>query len=113
MQEKLITFIETHPHGWNHGEWLTLLTDLEQGGADVSDADAIGLELENQRLAWELRRCEVPGLGPKRIDAVVDRFGTLWSLRHADAEEIAEIKTIPGTLAEKVAAAVRNGVAAS
>jgi len=59
-------------------------------------------------LAWELRRREVPGLGPRRIDAVVERFGTLWSLQHADVEDFAEIKkSVPGKLAEKVVAAVR------
>ena len=108
MEEKLLTFIEAHPEGWDHHEWLGLLADLEQSGFDVGDAEAIGYELENERLAWELRRRGVPGLGPKRIDAVVDRFGTLWRLRHADVGDVADIKTIPAKLAEKVVAAVRN-----
>jgi hypothetical protein len=107
MEERLIDFIEAHPAGWNHGDWLGLLEDLERDGFDVSESDTIGYELENERLAWELRRRSVPGLGPKRIDAVVGRFGTLWSLRHAEVEDVAGIKTIPGALAEKVVAAVR------
>lgn len=107
MRMQLDAFIEANPHGWDHQAWLVLLAELEQNGIDVSDQEAIGYELENRRLAWELRRREVPGLGPKRIDAVVDRFGTLWSLQHAEVEDLAEIKTIPGALAEKVVAAVR------
>ena len=107
MDKHLQTFIEAHPEGWDHQEWLGLLSELEDEGYDVSDPDAIGRELERERLAWELRRRDVPGLGPKRIGAVVERFGTLWSLRHAEAEDVAEIKTIHGKLAEKVVDAVR------
>lgn len=107
MEKHLQTFIESHPDGWDHRDWLGLLAELEQNGHDVSDTDAVGRELERERLAWELRRKSVPGLGPKRIDAVVERFGTLWSLQHAEAEQLAEIKTIPGKLAEQVVAAVR------
>lgn len=107
MEPQLDAFIEAHPDGWNHDAWLGLLRELDEQGFDVSDPDAVGLELEHRRLAWELRRRRVPGLGPKRIEAVVDRFGTLWSLQHADAETLAEIRTIPGALAEKVVAAIR------
>lgn len=107
MERHLGRFIESHPDGWDHEAWLGLLSELENDGYDVSDTDAIGRELERERLAWELRRKDVPGLGPKRIGAVVDRFGTLWSLQHAEAEQIAEIRTIHGKLAEKVHAAVR------
>jgi hypothetical protein len=107
MEQQLNDFIESHPEGWDHATWLGLLSELEEAGFDVSDTDAIGYELENLRLAWELRRRDVPGLGPKRIDAVVSRFGTFWSLQHAEAEELAAIRTIPGALAEKVVAAVR------
>ena len=107
MRQHLIDFVQAHPDGWGHQDWLELLADLEQKGFEVQNADAVGLELENVRLAEELRRQEVPGLGPKRIDAVVDRFGTLWSLRQAQVEEVADIRTIPGGVAEKVVAAVR------
>lgn len=107
MDKHLNAFIETHPEGWNHEQWISLLVAMEQDGIDVEDQGAIGLELESRRLAAELRRRAVPGLGPKRIDAVVDRFGTLWSLQHAEAEDLAELKTISGALAEKVVAAVR------
>lgn len=107
MKQHLQAFIEAHSHGWDHHEWLGLLAELEAAGVDVSDPDAIGYELENERLAAELRRQGVQGLGPKRIEAVVDRFGTLWNLQHAEVEDVAEIRTIPGALAERVVAAVR------
>lgn len=107
METHLRAFIEAHPDGWGHDDWLALLSELDGEGYDVGDPDAIGRELERERLAWELRRKKVPGLGPKRIDAIANRFGTLWSLRHAETEDIAEIKTIHGKLAEKVRAAVR------
>lgn len=107
MEKHLRAFIEAHPNGWQHQNWLELLADLEQKGFDVSDTEVIGWELERERLSWELRRKGVPGLGPKRIDAVVERFGSLWSLRQAEPEDVARIKTIPGKLAEKVVAAVR------
>lgn len=107
MQEHIRAFIESHPNGWGHADWLGLLGELRAKGIDVGDPDAIGAELERERLAWELRRRAVPGLGPKRIDAVVRRYGSLWSLRQAGPEDLAAIKTIPGTLAEQVVAAVR------
>lgn len=107
MNQHLRAFVESHPEGWGHEEWLGLLADLTHQAFDVSDTEAVGYALENERLAWELRRKALPGLGPKRIDAVVDRFGTLWSLQNADVEELASIKTIPSSLAEKVVVAVR------
>jgi hypothetical protein len=107
MQKHLSAFIDAHPEGWGHAAWLGLLAELESAGHDVSDSDAIGVELESERLAWELRRRAVPGLGPKRIDAVVSRFGNLWKLRQAAPEDLAAIRTIPSALAEQVVAAVR------
>lgn len=108
MEQHLNAFIEAHSEGWGHDQWLGLLGQLEENGFDVSDPTAIGYELENRRLARELLRLEVPGLGPKRIDAVVAHFGTLWRLRHAQIGDFAEIKkSVPGKIAERVMAAVR------
>ncbi len=107
MEQHLVAFAESHPDGWDHQAWLGLLGDLEAHGIDVSDPERIGLELERVRLAEELRRRKISGLGPKRIEAIVDRFQTLWRLRQAEAEEVAEIGTIPSALAEKVAEAIR------
>ncbi len=49
----------------------------------------------------------VPGLGPKRVEALVARYETLWSMRHADAGEVARIPGIPRALAERVVEEVR------
>jgi len=107
MKKQLNAFVERHPDGWNHDQWLSLLADLGADGVDLADTAAIGEELEKLRLAATLRRCDVPGLGPKRIEAVVEKFGTLWSLRHAGVDEVAAIKTIPAGVAEKVVAALK------
>lgn len=107
MDRYLRAFIETHPGGWNHDDWLALLSDLEVNGVDVRDRDEVGVALEKERLSWELRRRAVPGLGPKRIEAVVGRFGTFWSLRQAGPEDLAAIRTIPPALAERLVEAVR------
>ena len=104
--KRLQAFIEENPAGWSHAGWLGLLSALEAEGADVTDADGIGLSLERTRLAETLKQAGVPGLGTKRIDAVVDRFGTLWNLQNASVDEIAGIKTVPAKLAEQVLQAV-------
>ncbi len=51
---------------------------------------------------------EVPGLGPKRVEALVERFETLWSARHAGVDELASVPGIPRSLAERVAARLRE-----
>ena len=102
MMNQLRDFVDTHPDGWDHQSWLNLLASLKDAGVDVSNTEEIGLALERTRLAATLKGKKVQGLGPKRIQAVVDRFGTLWNLRHASAEEIAEIPTIHADLAGKV-----------
>lgn len=102
VQERLQAFVENHPEGWDHTGWLGLLSDLQQAGVDVSDPQDIGRSLERTRLAATLRAKKVQGLGPKRIQAVVEHFGTLWNLQHASADEIAEIPTIPARLAKTV-----------
>jgi len=107
LNEHLSTFVEDHPEGWGHDEWTTLLQSLEQQGEEIADADSVGWALENLRLGLALRRAGVPGLGPKRIDRVVNRFGTLWSLRQASADQVAEIPTIHQGLAEQLVTAVR------
>ncbi len=108
MTDRIGAFIEAHPEGWNHQQWLGLLEELEQDGVDVSEPEAVGLELERERLAWQLRRLEVKGLGPKRVDAVANKFKTFWSLRQASVTDIAEIKTIPPALAEAVFEAIHE-----
>jgi hypothetical protein len=106
MKDHLRAFVERHPEGWNHGQWLDLLRELEGTGADVSDPSAVGHELEKARLAWELERRGIPGLGPKRRAALVERFGASWRLRGATVDDVAAVPTIPRALAEKVVRAI-------
>ena len=106
MNEQLRTFVERHPEGWTHDEWLDLLAELARGETDVSEPSAVGHELEKTRLAWELDRRGVPGLGPKRRAAVVERFGSFWRLRGASVDDVVEIPTINRALAEKVIEAI-------
>ena len=102
MTTRLQTFVETHPGGWNHEEWLGLLADLSTTGIDVSEPHEIGEELERTRLTWELRRSEVQGLGPKRVEALARRFGTLGRLRYASVDEVAHVPSMNRPLAEKL-----------
>ena len=85
---------------------MSLLAELRREGADVSDIDGLGLELERTRLGWELERRSVKGLGPKRSEALVDRFQTLWGLRQASVDDVAALPTISRSLAEKVVKAI-------
>lgn len=109
MSARLTAFVESHPAGWNHDEWLELLENLGQGGTDVSNPDAIGAELEKARLTWELKRRGVPGLGRKRIEAIANRFGTLQDLQNATVEEIARVPGMNRALAVKLLDGHGNG----
>lgn len=93
-------FAAERPGGWSHDDWLRLLHDLRERGLDVSDPDAVGRRLEAERLALVLGR--VRGMGPRRVAAVVERFGTVWELRHAPVDEIAAVPNVPRALAERV-----------
>jgi excinuclease ABC subunit C len=105
MKERLKAFVESHPDGWNHDDWLGLLSELQSGGEAV-EPDAVGSELEKTRLAWVLDQRAVPGLGPKRRAALVDRFETLGQLRSASVDEVAEVPSINKDLAGKVLGAI-------
>lgn len=95
-------FASEHPEGWGHEEWLSLLNSLSEAGHDTSDGDVIGLALESERLSQTLGRMEVKGLGAKRIDALVGRFGTLWNLMSASPEDLAQIHGVSLSLAEQI-----------
>jgi hypothetical protein len=97
---ELRQFIAEHPQGWGHGEWLGLLDRLRAHGHDAEDADGIGQLLERERLTVALER--VRGLGPQRLRTLVDRYQTLWNLRHADVEEVAKAGRLGRPLAERV-----------
>jgi hypothetical protein len=106
MTARLHEFVESHPEGWNHEEWLGLIADLGEAGVDVSEPHEIGTELERKRLTLELQRRGVPGLGPKRCEAIAKRFGTLWHFRSASVEDIAKVPSMNRALAEKVRSAL-------
>jgi hypothetical protein len=106
MTARLHAFVESHPDGWNHEQWLGLLAELEGDGLEVSEHAEIGAELERTRLSWELERRGVPGLGPKRTQALAKRFGTLWRLRHASVDDVARVPSFNRALAERVIGAL-------
>ncbi|MGH7476156.1 MAG: helix-hairpin-helix domain-containing protein [Longimicrobiales bacterium] len=99
-------FVRSHPGGWNHGDWLAFVSHLEQHGYDVSDPERIGVELERARLAEVLQALGINGLGPQRRQALIERFGTLWELRHATAERMAEVRGINLELARRIRSAL-------
>ena len=107
MKQRLREFVERHPDGWGHDEWMRLLADLQQAGEDVGDPSRVGRSLEKTRLEWELSRRSVKGLGPKRSEALVDHFETLWGLQQASVDDVAQVPTITRTLAEKVVQAIQ------
>jgi hypothetical protein len=100
LREDLRAFVAAQPSGWGHEDWLAFLDHLGERGHDTSDPDAIGLLLERERLAALLER--VQGMGPRRIQSVVERYDTIWSARHADVDEIAALPLMTRALAEKV-----------
>lgn len=102
----LRAFAVARPSGWDHGDWVSFLAHLGEQGHDVSDADGIGRRLERERLGVVLGA--VQGLGPKRVDALVERFETLWSLRQASAAEVASVPGMTRPLAERLVEDLRT-----
>jgi hypothetical protein len=87
LQADLRAFAIARPSGWNHEDWLGFLDALRQKGHDLSAPEEIGSRLERERLGVVLSG--IQGIGPKRVDALVNRFHTLYSARHASVEEFA------------------------
>lgn len=106
LQADLRAFAIARPGGWDHADWEAFLAHLAERGHDTSDRAAIGSRLEQERLAVVLGG--VQGLGPKRVQALVDHFHTLWSTRNAGLEEIAAVPGMNRPLAEKLAANLRE-----
>lgn len=104
LRADLRAFAAGRPQGWDHADWLSFLEHLRERGHETSDSEAIGMALERERLAVVLET--VPGMGPKRVDGLVERFQTLWSLRHAGVDQIASSPGMNLSLAEKVRQAV-------
>src|SRR5512140_3849457 len=94
-------FVAEHPNGWSHSDWERLLADLSAKRIDVADVAQVGVRLEAERLRQCLLTSGVSGLGPRRVDAIVEKFGSVANLRNSGAERIAEIPTIPRRMAEE------------
>jgi hypothetical protein len=105
LREDLRSFVTAQPAGWGHDDWIAFLDHLRERGHDTRDPDAIGLLLERERLAALLER--VPGMGPRRIDAVVGRYDTIWSAHQADVDALAALPNMTRALAEKVRQALQ------
>lgn len=101
-------FIEAHPHGWKHDDWNALLAELSAAGMDTADGNRIGLELERARLRRVLETAEIRGLGPKRIEAIVEQYPTLWSLKCATPDDLTVIPILHPKLAQSVLKGVNS-----
>jgi hypothetical protein len=104
LKKALRDFAAARPDGWNHDDWIHFLEDLKARGHNINDRDAVGRMLERERLGVLLEK--VPGMGPQRIQKLADKFGTVWRLRDASTDEIADAANLPRALAEKVREAV-------
>ena len=100
LRADLRAFVQAQPSGWGHDDWIAFLDHLRERGHDTTDAESIGLALERERLAATLER--IQGMGPRRVQAVVDRYDTLYSACRADVDEIAALPGMNRSLAEKV-----------
>lgn len=100
LRSDLREFVQAHPGGWGHNEWIGLVNLLRERGHDTSDTDAIGMALERERLTLVLER--VPGLGPSRVNAIADKYPRIWNVMQAGAEELATAAQLPKTVAQKV-----------
>lgn len=106
LQADLRAFAIARPSGWNHEDWMAFLGHLSEKGHDVSDHQAIGARLERERLAVALEAIE--GLGPKRVQSLMDRFQTMWSMRHAESADVATVAGMTRPLAERVVQQMRE-----
>ncbi len=105
LKADLRAFVTARPAGWGHEDWLAFVDHLRERGHDTSDPEALGLLLERERLAAMLEH--VQGMGPRRIQSVVDRYETAWSAHQADVDEIAALPLMTRALAEKVRQALQ------
>ncbi len=107
LRTQLRAFVDAHPHGWNHHEWLGLLAELTDSGVDTTDPDLIGALLEQERILACLEGLDLKGLGPKRREALAAHFGRLWDLKHASADDIARLPSFHPALAKALHKALR------
>lgn len=102
FRQHLRAFVAGHGEGWSHHDWLGLLAELSDAGVDTSDPDGIGAALEEERVLAFLEGLNLKGLGPKRREALVARFGRLWDLRHASVDDIAGLPSFHKGLAQAI-----------
>lgn len=106
LRRDLRDFASGRPDGWNHEDWMGFLEHLQSRGHNINDRDQIGTMLERERLAVVLEK--VQGMGPARVNAIAERYGSIWNLRNTSAEDLSRDASIPQPLAEKVVEAVRG-----
>lgn len=106
LREDLRAFVQAQPSGWGHEDWVAFLDHLGTRGHDTSDPEAVGLLLERERLAARLEG--IAGMGPRRVQAVVERYDTIWSAHQAGVDEIATVSGMNRSLAEKVRQALHG-----
>jgi hypothetical protein len=106
LRADLRDFVAARPSGWGHDDWVVFLDYLRGRGHDTADSDAIGLALERERLSASLEG--VQGMGPRRTQALVERYDTLWSAKRADVDDLASVPGMNRALAEKVRQALQS-----
>ncbi|HET7230177.1 MAG TPA: helix-hairpin-helix domain-containing protein [Longimicrobium sp.] len=106
LREDLRAFVQARPSGWGHQDWTAFLDHLRERGHDTSDPEAVGLLLERERLWAALEG--VQGMGPRRIQTVVERYDTIWSAHQANVDEMAALPGMNRPLAEKVRQALQG-----
>lgn len=110
LASDLAAFVDQHPDGWNHDQWLELLSTLAARGRDTQDRDGIGLALETERLRRVLAR--ISGLGQRRQTTLLEAYPRLWDLQQAQIAGIAKLPGINAGLATRIADAVRTNPSA-
>jgi hypothetical protein len=108
LQRNLRAFVDHHPQGWGHHDWEGLLHHLRESGVDTSDEGRIGVELEKERVVRALENSGVSGLGGSKARSLADRFGTIRELHQASVDDIAGMKGINRSQAEKIREALRR-----
>lgn len=105
---RIRAFLDVHPDGWSHADWERLVGELRGAGLLTDgDEEALGHDLERERLRATLDRLSIAGLGPKRRAAIIEQYPRLWELRQASADELASLPTISKALASELVDALR------
>ena len=50
---------------------------------------------------------KVPGLGAQRVKSISERYGNVWRLKEASADDLARDANVPRPLAERIVESVR------